>query len=189
MLSEINRNLFLWINQDGGHHYAWLDGLMLVLSDPRSAIAVLAPLIIYIFWRERKGAYAIFAGLVLMLLLSDGTGAILKHWFLAERPCKTLEGVRLLADYCGRNSFPSNHSLNMAAFAVYVGAHYRALALPMAALAIMVGISRVYVGVHYPGDVLAGWGIGIVFGLAFVWGYRRAWLVIKARMGNTAQGS
>ena len=41
-----------------------------------------------------------------------------------------------------------------------VGAQLPILRVPVDALALSVGFSRVYTGVHYPGDVLAGWVIG-----------------------------
>lgn len=177
MLKELNRDLFLWINTDGGHHYVWLDALMRFASDPRSAIAILIPLALYVFYREGRGGFVFLGGLVLMLMISDYTGAVIKHAVGAVRPCATLEGVRLLAEYCGRNSFPSNHSLNMAATAVYVSIHYRRLMWPFVLLALLVGLSRIYVGVHYPGDVLAGWTLGAILGLAFSagLGYARRW--------------
>ena len=34
-----------------------------------------------------------------------------------------------------------------------------------AALALLIGMSRVYIGVHYPSDVLAGWTLGLGWAL------------------------
>ena len=42
------------------------------------------------------------------------------------------------------------------------------MALAAIILAGLIGISRVYIGVHYLGDVLLGWGIGIVLVLLLV---------------------
>lgn len=57
-------------------------------------------------------------------------------------------------------SFPSGHTASAAAFSGVVGAQLPILRVPVDALALSVGFSRVYTGVHYPGDVLAGWVIG-----------------------------
>jgi undecaprenyl-diphosphatase len=35
-----------------------------------------------------------------------------------------------------------------------------------AALALLIGMSRVYIGVHYPSDVLAGWTLGLGWALS-----------------------
>lgn len=167
-LSTLNEAIFFWINQDGGQHYAWLDSSMVFLSDKINGLIPFVLVTIYAFWRSGKPAWRVIVLMVVLVLLSDWSGALLKHWFTTERPCHALEGVRLLAG-CGRNSFPSNHALNMAAVATWLGWHYRALIAPMTVLAVLVGISRIYLGVHYPGDVLFGWIWGVLFATAFYW--------------------
>ena len=169
VLASLNRAVFFWINQDSGHHYAWLDWLMVFLSDPRSGAIPFVLISTFVFWRSGKSGWRVLAGMVVLVLLSDWSGAQIKHAFEAERPCDALEGVRLLAPYCGRNSFPSNHAMNMAAIAAFMGWHYRALIAPLVVLAILVGISRIYVGVHYPVDVLFGWCWGALIASAFYW--------------------
>ena len=53
-------------------------------------------------------------------------------------------------------SFPSGHSAAAFAFATGVGHVLPAAAIPLRALAALVGYSRVHTGVHYPGDVVVG---------------------------------
>jgi membrane-associated phospholipid phosphatase len=63
-------------------------------------------------------------------------------------------------------SFPSGHSGSAAAFAVAVGDVLPELRLPLRAAAAAVAFSRVYTGVHYPSDIVAGAGVGALFGRA-----------------------
>ena len=57
-------------------------------------------------------------------------------------------------------SFPSGHAAAAFGFAAGVGEVLPVVAVPLRALAALVGYSRVHTGVHYPGDVLAGALIG-----------------------------
>ncbi|MEV6976549.1 phosphatase PAP2 family protein, partial [Kitasatospora sp. NPDC093806] len=57
-------------------------------------------------------------------------------------------------------SFPSGHTASATAFATAVGVVLPAAAVPLGALAVAVGYSRVHTGVHYPGDVAAGAVLG-----------------------------
>ena len=58
-------------------------------------------------------------------------------------------------------SFPSGHTASAFAFAFAVGSVLPVTAVPLGALAMAVGYSRVHTGVHYAGDVAAGALVGI----------------------------
>lgn len=66
----------------------------------------------------------------------------------------------------GSTSFPSGHTASAFAFACAVGSVLPAAGVPLGALALAVGYSRVHTGVHYPGDVAGGALIGVAAAVA-----------------------
>ena len=63
-------------------------------------------------------------------------------------------------------SFPSGHSAAAMSVAFIYALAFPALAAPLLAIALVVGMSRVCLGVHYPGDVLVGQAIAVLTGVA-----------------------
>lgn len=185
---SLNQLVFYWINQDGGHHYGWLDALMRFFSTETSAVVPFLLLAVYALWRGGVTGRHVLIGVVLLVVLTDWSGAQFKHFFAIPRPCEALPDVRLL-EACGRNSFPSNHAINMAAVAVYVGLFYFRLLPWLAGIAVLVGISRIYVGVHYPLDVLFGWLWGALLAAGFYFAHRGFFPGdIRGRGGATRAG-
>jgi undecaprenyl-diphosphatase len=92
------------------------------------------------------------------------------------RPCRTLEGIRLILPCPKSKSMPSGHAISSFAFAVplflltrtYIKLAWRLYPIVLASL---IAFSRPYLGVHYPTDVLAGafLGAGIGFLLSVLW--------------------
>jgi membrane-associated phospholipid phosphatase len=88
----------------------------------------------------------------------------LKRAIVRRRPPRSLvPGVRR-APAKSSSSFPSGHTASAVAFLVVVGRRHPRLALPLAALATTVGLSRVSTGLHYPSDVIAGGALGAAVG-------------------------
>jgi undecaprenyl-diphosphatase len=92
------------------------------------------------------------------------------------RPCRALEGVRLLTACPKSFSLPSGHALSSFVFAVplfhlsrgRIAPAWRGYILTLAAL---IAFSRIYLGVHYPTDVLSGALLGSALGLTASYGF------------------
>lgn len=103
------------------------------------------------------GALGAFA-----LALSHGVVQLLKRRINRPRPRLPM-GFESLAHAPDRFSFPSGHSAaSMAVAAPVALAMAGPFPLLVLSLAALVGLSRCYLGVHYPGDVLAGWLLGLL---------------------------
>ena len=124
---------------------------------------------IIIVWVGRVRGLRFLVLAVISVVLADAIGTyIFKYYFSRARPCMALADVRLLVGCTTLpSSFPSNHAINASVLATLAILYMPRLWLPAAALALLVGYSRVYVGVHYPLDVLAGGALGIVVALVF----------------------
>lgn len=157
--------------------HAWFDRLVLGDAAPAASTCL------WIAVTHLGGATSAVAAVLLPLLLAhgalhaaalDGAGALLishlvvqliKRRILRERPVPARHG-RSLVGVPDRFSFPSGHACAAMSVAFAYGLAYPSLAVPLIALAVVVGMSRVRLGVHYPGDILAGQALAVATVLA-----------------------
>lgn len=115
---------------------------------------------------RRLGAMCAIA-MIIGLVVTNG---IIKNWVARVRPYDAIEGLTRLTDAQRDFSFPSGHTTNaMACSWVLLMRGPKRWGIPLFALAILIGLSRLYVGVHYPTDVLAGAAIGICSATLAIW--------------------
>jgi len=132
-----------------------------------AGILVFLALFAAAFWRARRGdnksmTLALFAPVAMAVtyLLSE----LLKGFVREDRPCRSVPGVQIIEE-CpepGDWSFPSNHSVIVAASVAVLFLVWRTAALLALPIALLTAFSRVFLGVHYLHDVVAGFLLGAV---------------------------
>lgn len=116
-------------------------------------------------WRGRLRALRVLIVAVIAVAGADAMAyRVLKP--LIARPRPLVAGVNAIerVPASGRYGFPSNHASNSAAAAAVLSVAYPTAAPAFIAVALAIGFSRVYAGAHYPGDVLAGFILGVLIG-------------------------
>ena len=111
------------------------------------------------------GILLIFMGVPLAALILV---TVLRHVFHAPRPYDQMNYYPLISHKPG-NSFPSRHTASSVIIAMAFWYVCQPLGIIAAALAVLVGISRVVAGLHYPRDVLAGAAVSLVVGGLGFW--------------------
>ncbi len=183
-LLQIDQQLFLWLNTHV--HTPWLDTFFVVLTTKENWVLPLLIVAGIFGFRRRQEAFWIMVVLIMGVAMADQlSSGILKPWVERLRPCKTLEGFRLLIPCGGRWSFPSSHAANAAAVATVLWWYAPRWCVGWAILAGLIGYSRIYVGVHYPFDVLGGWMVGGIAGIVTIylarWGFIRFNIQVKTK--------
>jgi membrane-associated phospholipid phosphatase len=141
-----------------------LGDLFLIISQFGSEIIIIG-LLLTLYWavNKREGILATYL-LVFALLINYW----LKIIIAKDRP--PVSNWYPGAD-APNYSTPSGHSQFSATLYGWFAARIKKgwVAFLAVIITFLVGISRIYLGVHYLGDVLLGWGIGIITVIAFVY--------------------
>lgn len=147
------------------------------------ALFIVLTLLLLLHPKTRRAGFSAACALVFSLLF---TNVLLKHLFARPRPWVSWEFLSPLVAERDPNSFPSGHTSAAFAFALAFvrtwprdWAHSKAVKVSVVVLATLMALSRLYVGVHYPTDVLGGFVVGDLAGLAG-WGLS-LWLLRRLR--------
>ena len=138
----------------------WIDRVMIAATQigARGAIWIVLGLGLWIVSPARRMAvWRLLLAIGLAGLITDG---IVKPLVGRTRPYVDHPEYRELLPPPRDHSFPSGHASTAAAGALSFARILPATAWPAAALALLIGTSRVALGVHFPSDVLAGFAIG-----------------------------
>ena len=142
-----------------------LDAAMRRLSDAAnySRLSIAAAAILAVTGGDR-GRRAAASGLASIAATATVVNVVVKPFGRRHRPDRVAGNVppERHVRMPQSRSFPSGHTAAAVAFASGVGSVLPAAALPLHALAALVGYSRVHTGVHYPGDVVAGALLGAI---------------------------
>lgn len=180
---QLDQHISLAINSC---HSSFTDPIWMFFSDKLVWIPMYAGIIALLFWKLGwKKALIVLAGILLTFGFCDQFSNLIKHAVGRIRPLNDefmiANGIHVLEGGGGYGFF-SAHAANALGLACssYIGLRtyltdrnqkapwwIKAYGSWMFFWAAMVGISRVFVGRHYLGDVLAGFLVGAVAGLAF----------------------
>jgi undecaprenyl-diphosphatase len=145
---------------------AWVDRMFRVVTHAGGVrCTTLGPLCILPFGRTRAFALSLLIANVASHLVVQ----LLKRTVVRRRPHLAPDAALALAAIPDAFSFPSGHACAAMAVALPCVLRGGAMGLPVLAVALLVGTSRVYLRVHYPSDVLAGQVIGAAGALLGTW--------------------
>jgi undecaprenyl-diphosphatase len=180
LLYSIDVAVFFFINHTIANPvFDWVMPFITDLNKSKPILILIGVFILYILWSGGKNARVTIGLLFITVIISDQTNSVfLKELFGRIRPCRTLDGVRMLVDCGGGLSFPSSHAVNNFAGATVISHFYQKQKYYWFSFAALVALSRPYVGVHYPSDIVAGSLVGIGIGYLMV----KIWNILELKV-------
>ncbi len=172
-LLELDTELFLYLNKLGST--TW-DSLWLFITHEFSFVPLYAILLFLIYKKYgTKSLLIMVLVIAAMITFTDQVTNLFKDGFMRPRPCRLdslmEEGMRYIAERCGKYGFFSGHSSNSMAAAVFGGLvlrpYFKKLIFILLFWSFIVAYSRIYVGVHYPLDIFCGMAFGALAGFGF----------------------
>ena len=183
-IQSLDTQLLLFINHTMAN--AFFDLLMPALSSQGYLLAI--PFLLAMLARgsvkknDRGKTYLTTAIWTVLIACSSAylSGWVedwMKNAVMRVRPCRAIEGIRLIIPCPKSYSMPSGHAISSFAFAMPLWYLTKPYIITMGrwfplVLAACIAFSRIYLGVHYPADVLVGAFLGGAIGLGLSILYR-----------------
>lgn len=161
-IADLDRTVFRALNGDAGEI---VDAIMQLFTWLGDAI-VLAPLVAAFLFLANRAKFASRLALVTVATASASVVTmVLKHVVSRPRPLAALgaAAVHVVGKPVFERAWPSGHATVAAAVWLSLALIFPRARLPLIAIGIVSGYSRIYVGAHFPADVIAGFAIGSTF--------------------------
>lgn len=172
-LKKLDADLFLYLNNAGSE--SW-DKFWMILTDQWLAIPLYVILALMILWKTGFKSAVISGAMILAtVVVTYIISYLLKNGVARLRPCNVYDiyaeirfPLKEIGKGCGTYGFVSSHATVATGMIVLIGMilkKYFKFIMPVLIVWLMLfSYSRIYLGKHYPGDIIAGFIIGVIIG-------------------------
>lgn len=166
-LQHLDRDLFVYLNSLGSETF---DPIWKVITKQIYWTPVFA-FIAYLTYKKLGWRHTLLiVGMIAVLIaFTDQTTNLIKNTVQRLRPCNNPEIADVIRAVIQRKSFSfvSGHASNSMASALFLFLVLRRYYKYMGFIflwPVVFAYSRIYLGLHYPGDILAGYCLGLLTG-------------------------
>lgn len=172
-LKKLDADLFLYLNNAGSE--SW-DKFWMILTDQWLAIPLYVILALMILWKTGFKSAVISGAMILAtVVVTYIISYLLKNGVARLRPCNVYDiyteirfPLKEIGKGCGTYGFVSSHATVATGMIVLIGMilkkYFKFIMPVLMVWLLLFSYSRIYLGKHYPGDIIAGFIIGVIIG-------------------------